>query len=230
MNTETEWGQIVEVGRGQVRGNFQLLRHNVYSLLDNILSEQIVTGDTMSVGMKLGRIKDAIIANGVVSKKNKKGKLYKPLEVSHPSINNGEWKEFKLVVGEPLYDAPRIKDDPEFMGRLGDKVAVAIIDGNPGLEAKYGDSLFSMIRRMAEGKMGQDNVEEDGEEDESDPTEFFEPEIEDADVIEDKGRSDPTALAPAIPEQEDTPQEEGTSTDGPMSGTEQRQAPQTIQR
>lgn len=198
--TETEWEKTVSVGKAQVRGTFQLLSHNFYNVMDNLLSERIITGNSQVLGMKLGRIKEALIINGVAWSTTSKGKKRKLLYVTHPDFNDGEEFRFEVAMGDelPLTNAPAIPSDGEFMATLGDNLAGAIADLNPGLEYKYGD-LFSLFVK----KDDDDNSEADNEDDDSEAEEV-------------EPRENPTESAtPSSENEEDTSTSEPTLTSGP---------------
>jgi hypothetical protein len=168
MSPQTEWDFEIEVGRGKVRGRVQLLRANFYSLIDNILSQQIVTGDSRTLGMQIGRIKDALVLNGVVTE-TINGKARKPLTVTHPDINAGEAKRFFLHGDEPLYYQPLVADDGEWMSKLGDKIAGVVVEKNPGLEVKYGESIFGLFKEVPED---EEKAQPEDDEVADDPTDF----------------------------------------------------------
>lgn len=161
-STDTEWDFEVEVGEGKVSGRVQLLRGNFYSLIDNILSQQIITGDSRTLGMQMGRIKDALIWNGVPYDDMKGKNPQKYLVAEHPEVNGGTPKKFRLRSDEVLLNQPLVAEDGEWMARLGDKVAGAVVDRNPGLEAKYGKTVFGLFKNIEEDQEDEEEDDESG--------------------------------------------------------------------
>jgi hypothetical protein len=190
---QTQWDFDIAVGKGRVKGKVQLLRANFYSLIDNMISEQIITGDSRTLGMKVGRIKDALIWNGIVTTKEN-NKSRKVLRVTHPEINNGEETKFTLRSDEVLLNQPLAAEDGDWMSRLGDLVAGQVVERNPGLEAKYGTTIFGLFKQVdvSEGSEAQDSEEEEEAYDPEDAAEFVPDEEEDEKVEVPAGAANPT--------------------------------------
>ena len=159
-STETVFSKELQVGKGKVYFDVQLLSLQFYSEMDNILLGQASAGG----GMQLGRVKDALIWNGIptVDPRHPR-KARKPIYVEHPEWYGGKKKEFRLYdSSSPLNDdnSPRV-NDAEFMAYLGDRVALEVAKANPGLDAKYGN-IVQMLERLAGLAPEEEASEEEG--------------------------------------------------------------------
>lgn len=158
---QLEWEKTISVGEGKVRGNFQLLTQNAYLRLEDLMSEQIITGNVRTLGMKLGRIKELLITNGIAWEKVSKKEQRKAFYVQHPELNNGREFAFEIKdFNDPLGDPDRKLATPldgEWMAGLSDGLAGVIAELNPGLEAdKYAGLVDLFVKREEEDEDGED--------------------------------------------------------------------------
>ncbi len=166
---QLEWEKTVAVGEGKVRFNVQLLTQNAYLRLEDLMSEQIVTGNVRTLGMKLGRIKELLITNGIAWEKVAKGKQRKVLYVTHPELKNGREFDFEIQNFDSPLNDPEGKiatpEDGEWMAGLSDGLAGAIAEMNPGLSSdKYAGLIDLFV------KSNDEEDEELSEDEKGNPT------------------------------------------------------------
>lgn len=177
---QLEWEKTISVGEGKVRGNFSLLTQNVYLRLEDMMSEQIIRGNVRTVGLKLGRIKELLILNGIGWTKVSKNEQKKLLHITHPELNNGAEFEWEITNFEsPLSFDPDAKGAPkqpqlitpgdgEWMAGLSDGLAGVIAELNPGLSVDKYQGLTDLFTKTEDD---DDSEAGDGGEARENPTE-----------------------------------------------------------
>ena len=183
---QIEWTETLDVGRGQVRGRFQLLAHPTYALLKDLLSEMFFEGGRQGVSMKLGRVEEAVILNGVAFDKTDKKNKRKYLYFTHPDVNAGEEVPVMLNGNHPLADAPLVPTDGEFMARLPEVLVGHLVERNPGL-------LEGQFRDLFQNYVKVEDEEEDDEEGADVPRDPTRSEGQSEENEEDTSSSGPTS-------------------------------------
>lgn len=163
---QLKWDEEITCGKGKAYITVRLLPANFYSFMDDLLTEQIITGDVRTLGMKMGRIKDALVWNGIPTQDaSNPRKAHKPVEFEHPEYGGGERKTFKLHSKEaPLLNQPGVAEDGNWMAFLGDRLAEAVVKRNPGLQAKYGD-IIALFQQVTDDAAGEEDSEASAEAD-----------------------------------------------------------------